>query len=334
MTQAYGHASPPQCSAGHSPLRASNSVRRTSTIDVSWSGGREGELKLTGQARDVFTAIENTGPRICANGSMEVLLKPDRTISSIDSFPLIADLHCFIGKRCGGGIRKILASDIPIDKSIPLYLLLDDMPAASLISSWAWSQWSADWVESARAAMPIVVVENASPSDAICGGFAPGSSAFNPNTKRPSGAATVDLRNPSDLAGWHSYSNQRGVGMRRARRIDVQRGSGNIIIDAMFQDSAATPNGTRVVLHEYQISVIADNESQEIISINAEPRVLPFIECSTVVVNLKRLVGSPLFDLRDTVLINLRGADCCTHLNDAFRALEDIPALMQHFDNQ
>jgi hypothetical protein len=117
--------------------------------------------------------------------------------------------------------------------------------------------------------------------------------------------------------------------MRRARRIDV-RFDTRIVIDAAFQDSATMPAGGRAVVHEYRLSATADPQSLRLLSIEAEPRVLPFVECPGATANLSRLLGTPLTELREKVLVELRGTAGCTHLNDALRALADVPALTHY----
>jgi len=122
---------------------------------------------------------------------------------------------------------------------------------------------------------------------------------------------------------------QNSVGMRRARRIDVRLGK-VIQIEAAFQDSAAKPDGTRAALHEYDLTATADPSSMRLLSIDATPRVLPFGECPGAVANISRLLDSELPQLRRTVLDQLPGTLGCTHLNDALRALAEVPALVNH----
>jgi DUF2889 family protein len=82
------------------------------------------------------------------------------------------------------------------------------------------------------------------------------------------------------------------------------------------------------VVHEYRLNLTADPTSLRVLSVEAEPRVLPFVECTTAPANLRRLIGAPLPELRDRVLAELRGTAGCTHLNDALRALAEVPALL------
>jgi Protein of unknown function (DUF2889) len=48
------------------------------------------------------------------------------------------------------------------------------------------------------------------------------------------------------------------------------------------------------------------------------------------VANVGRLVGTPLTRLRTVVLERLRTTGGCTHLNDALRALAEVPILARH----
>jgi hypothetical protein len=61
--------------------------------------------------------------------------------------------------------------------------------------------------------------------------------------------------------------------------------------------------------------------------------VLPYRECPTAAGNVSRLVGSQLPALREKVLQDLRGTLGCTHLNDALRALAEVPRLVQRVND-
>jgi hypothetical protein len=206
------------------------------------------------------------------------------------------------------------------------------------VSGWAWSQWDKQWLTTARAALGSFDLEKAFRSRAgICAGFAAGSSGLELNTDR-SGTPAPDLRHPDDLDGWHHFTDQDGaVGMRRARRIDAwidDQADGRIVVDSSFQDSATTPARTRAVVHEYGLRATADPTSLRLLSVSAEPAVLPFVECTSAPANLARLIGTALPELRHKVLAELRGTAGCTHLNDAMRALAEVPALVSYLDNR
>ncbi len=96
-------------------------------------------------------------------------------------------------------------------------------------------------------------------------------------------------------------------------------------IEAHFQDSALTPDGSRVAVHEYLLHADADAETLALLAVRAEPRILPNPECPEAVDNIARLVGTPLPKLRSVTLTELRGVLGCTHLNDTLRALAEMP---------
>ena len=321
-------AAPPRCSAGSAPLRIAGSARRTSSIDVCWPNGRAQNMLLVGRARDIVTPSSAGPPTICREDALEAALRPDRTIVAIEATPARPALARLVGERGGGGLRQALELVVPEERrdATPLYLILDDISGVSLVAGWAWSQWDPDWLANGRAALKDFDLQKAFRSrTGICSGFAPGSSAFNPGTDR-SGTPAPDLRSPEDPEGWHAFPIRDGVSMRRARRVDVWLDD-VIVVDSAFQDSATTPAGGRAVVHEYRLNLTADPTSLQVLSVQAEPRVLPFVECTTAPVNLRRLIGAPLPELRDRVLAELRGTAGCTHLNDALRALAEVPSL-------
>ena len=287
---------------------------------------------LAGRARDIVTRISGGSPIILAEDAFEATLQPDRTIASIEAMPRRPGLSSLVGSRGGSGLRLALEATVPEERrgATPLYLILDDIAGTSLVSGWAWSQWDKEWLATARSPLKDFDLEKAFRSRVgICAGFADGSSGLNPHTDR-SGTPAPDLRNPDDPEGWHRFSEQVGaVGMRRARRIDV-RLEGHVLIDAAFQDSATTPSGGRAVVHEYRLNATADSNTLQLLAVEAEPRVLPFVECPGATSNLYRLLGTSLSELRDKVLVELRGTLGCTHLNDALRALAEVPALTEH----
>ncbi len=291
-------------------------------------------MRLIGRARDVVTPPSGGSPILCAEDSFEAVLKPDRTIVALESDPPRPKLAQLIGTRGGGRLRHALEHFVPEERrhATPLYLILDDISGASLVAPWAWSQWQKDWLESPGGMTRPQLDRMIQDMEGICTGFAPGSSSLDPERlagQSEDGTPTSDLRHPDDPDGWHAFTLQNTVGMRRARRIDVRVGK-EIYIEAAFQDSAAKPDGTRAALHEYDLMATADPSSLRLLSIDAIPRVLPFGECPGAVRNISRLLGSELLLLRQTVLDQLPGTLGCTHLNDALRALAEVPALVNH----
>jgi hypothetical protein len=292
-------------------------------------------MRLIGRARDIVTSQTGGDPILCAEDAFDAELKPDRTIVAIEADPPRPDLMRLVGTRGGGRLRHALEHFVPEERrnATPLYLILDDISGASLVAPWAWSQWQKDWLESPGSGMTRPQLNRMiQDMEGICTGFAPGSSSLDPERlvgQSEDGTPTPDLRHPDDPEGWHAFTLQTTVGMRRARRIDVRLDK-VIHIEAAFQDSAAKPDGTRAALHEYDLTATADPTSMRLLSIDATPRVLPFGECPGAVGNISRLVDSELPYLRQTVLDQLPGTLGCTHLNDALRALAEVPALVNH----
>lgn len=316
--------------ANPAPVRPAGSIRRTSSIDVAWPDGVTGSRVLHGRARDLLTGAAGGEGTVLAEASMEAALDPARTILSISAEPAPARLQELVGERGGGHLRLVMGEILPelIEQADPLYLLLDDISGISLISIWAWSLWHPEWLEAMRGAN--AAADMLAQQTDVCWGLQRGNSGLDPNRREHVGTAEGgELRNSADPSGWHHFPELGGVTMRRARRIDVWREDGVIHIDSAFQDSAPRPDGTRAALHEYRLEATVDPKTLELLSLEPEPRVLPFGECPGAVANARALAGSALPAIRESVLNELRGPRGCTHLNDALRALADVPRLVE-----
>lgn len=289
-------------------------------------------MRYLGKARDLFTPAAGQAPVVLAEEGFEALLSPGRIFESIVAEPPREGLARLVGKSGAAGFRRALAEALPSmeEREAPLYLALDDIPGANIVSGVAWAEFDPDWTKRTFGDLPMEVLLKARQD--VCIGHAAGSSAQDPartdiDETRPEAASLLRIDDPD---GWHAMERQDGVGFRRMRRIDVSLAD-TIIIDAEFQDSAARPGGGRVAVHEYGLRVTASPETLEVLSIAATPRVLPYAECPGVRANLDRLLGVPLPDLRKAVPVALAGALGCTHLNDTIRQLADMPVLLRHF---
>lgn len=330
---------PPRSTANPAPVRPANSVRRTTSIDVSWPDGIEGQRLFVGAARDLVTPGGDTAPRVLAEGGFRARMTEDKAITAIEASPSPDGLQHLVGARAGGHLRMLLGEVMPdlIAQAHPLYLVLDDLSGSALVSAFAWSQWYPDWAEQLRRRLGDeqhgqLMAQRVN----ICWGLQEGNSGVREGgpPHNVADAEAGDVRNPADPLGWHRLSEHQGPGFRRARRIDVTRddAAGLIRIDSAFQDSAATQDGGRIAVHEYLLRATADAATLELLSIEPEARILPFSECPGAVGNVQRLVGRCLSDIRAEVLAQLRGPEGCTHLNDALRALAEAPALAAALD--
>ena len=320
---------PPSNPVPAPPPRRPGSVRRTSTVLKSWPDGLGTDLHLEGRARDLLTPIDDGEPSVVSRADLHVVTGRERDILRIEADPAPAGLERLLGSRAGGNLRKAIAAELPEEAAngTPLHLLLDDLAGSTLISGFVFVRWLdhvPEWRERFTKAPPSRKMVD------ICSGFQSGSNAlradgsivFNQNV-----AYTGPLADPTDPLGWHEFGEPSVPGMRRARRIDVWDDAGALGIDAMFRDSAWDPDGREIVVHEYQLLAQADRTSGVLLSVTAEPRVLPYAECPGAAPNAQWMAGTELRAMRTEVLARLQKADCCTHLNDALRSLAEVPVL-------
>jgi Protein of unknown function (DUF2889) len=313
-----------------SPVRRPGSVRRTSSFDVCWPDGREQAAQLTGRARDLLTPGDGGPARALAEQVIRVRAARDRTIESLAADPPVPRLAELVGAGGGRGYRARLADLLPAERRAGAlaYLLLDDLAPVTLVAGVAFVMLARLRGE----AFKIPVGRSArGPRIGVCSAYRPGSAALevtadgHRKTEHDFRLAAPLVR-ADDPDGWHQLLDSPGLSMRRARRIDVYADDG-LRVDSMFQDSVRLPDGQRFAVHEYRVSATIDPRSGELASVTAEPRVLPYGECVLAAGNAGRLAGTAAAELRDIVLALLPGIDGCTHLNDALRALAEVPVL-------
>ncbi len=320
---------PPSDPVTAPPPRRPGSVRRTSTMLMSWPDGLGTDLHLKGRARDLLTS--RSGAAVVVNhADLDAVTGRGRDIQRLVADPPGQGLERLVGRHAGGGLRSAIAEELPgeVAGGTPLHLLLDDLAGATLISGFVFVRWM-DQIPEMRERL--TKVPGRSMVD-ICAGFRAGSSALASDgsiVHRQNTARAVPLADPADPVGWHPLDDPVPPAMRRARRIDVW-GDGDVLeIDAMFRDSSWDPDGGEIVVHEYQILGQADRTSGVLRSVTAVPRVLPYAECPGAAPNASWLAGTELRAMRTDVLERLRATDCCTHLNDGLRSLAEVPVLAE-----
>jgi hypothetical protein len=308
-------------------------VRRTCSIDVCWPDGEQGNRLFVGRCRDYRTPADGGAGTVLEEAEFRATLAQDKTITTITATPALPGIDKLVGVRGGNHLRLFIKENMPelISQGAPIYLPLDDISGTSLVSAFAWSQWYPDWAERIRGALPEDQFDKMMADRVnVCWGLQEGNSGVKGGPRSDIAEADAgDVRNPADTLGWHELFEFEGAGFRRARRIDVTRDddAGLIHIAAAFQDSAKRKTAGRVAIHEYNIAATVDLKTGELLSLTPDPRILPFSECPGAVTNAMKLVGSRITDIRDTVLAELRGPQGCTHLNDALRALAEVPKL-------
>lgn len=310
---------------GHAPLRRPHSIRRTSSMQATWPQGRGGPIRIEGAARDVATFEAGASPVILAEDRLSVLLDAERIIQSIHAGREVAGLAALQGRHSIAGLRGTIAAALADEAAAgtPLYSLAEDVPGTSLICDFAWARWPEYRADELR-----IELEARSQMQGVCMGFAPGGSSL---SEQPT---TISRKNlvpspvhPQDPQGWHELPVSGGVDMCRIRRIDVWHDNGFLHVDAMFQDSGSAPGNTREAAHEYSLTATIDAQREILVDVQPRAHILPYRECPGAIANVHRVLGTPLSELRLKVLQTLRRTDGCTHLNDAVRALAELPRL-------
>lgn len=310
-----------------SPDRRVNSIRRTSSLELDYPDGLDGNKRIRGRSRDLLTGHDDA--KVLADDVLVATVMPDRTYEFLFSFPDRPALQAMVGPRGTKNSRRAMAELVPEERDLgtPLFLLLDDLPAISLISG----QINIEWLPPAERTSHLKGSYLAPVG--ICAGFQEGSNAIGPDGKNlliHQVQNVAQLLREDDPLAWHKMQDEIDQpAMRRVRRIDVWVDQ-VINIEAFFQDSCTTPSHGRVAVHEYQIHATADLSTGELLTVEADPRILPFDACPGAARNVDRMIGIPLIEFRQAVLDRLPGTLGCTHLSDALRALAEVPLMVNH----
>jgi hypothetical protein len=325
------------------PARVPGSVRRTTSVDMLRPDGVDGKLVLVGVGRDLLTALDGT-PSVLDTGGFEATIDyaDAQRVVALASTPVIDGLDALIGRSASTGFRAALTEVVADQDMIgrPVYQLLDDLPVATLISGFAAQQklakdgmWGHGGEKSIQRRRPegIELIQQAD----LCAGWKSGGTIVRGMAEGIPPVVTGPVALPIDLLddewAWHELPGPIPVhGMRRRRRIDVLPSiidGGPIVVDALFRDCHVDDEGLETVVHEYTVVVRVDPTDLSVLESTATPRVLPWFECPEAAASADRLVGAGFDGLRARVRGEFLGATTCTHLNDALRALEDVPSL-------
>jgi len=322
--------------AAPSPMRRQGSVRRTSTIDATWSSdSREAPMNLFGRSRDLFTPGDGSSPVVLGEDTLNAVAGADRVVTQISSEPELQNLEVLIGLK--GGLRAKIVETFPelVETGSPLYLLLDDISGATLVSGFAFTHWAPAGTSLFTDDASVDLKARKLKMLNICAGFQEGASALGvdgPAAKH----ATQPVENlpiGEDPFAWHELFETSSVSSRRSRRIDVWNEGDEWVVDAFFQDSGTSPSGQRIAVHEYTVVARVNAKTGIVTAIEAIPQVLPFQECPMAIIAVTRLVGQKVRDFRTVVNELLPGTDGCTHMNDTLRSLAEVPVLAQHLSH-
>jgi hypothetical protein len=319
----------PHGSVAGSPARRVGSVRRTSTVDTHRPHGLHGYTLQRGRARDLLTT--GAGAQVVGEGRLELTLEYDEgpTVMSASSTPAAAGLEGLIGLKASTGFRQRAIELVDVERGSPLFLLIDEVPAATLVSGHALAHANVrgDLEFPAQKRGPRLQYVD------LCAGFTADGTimtevtgeGLGPITTGPEAPLVVDEDDPE---GWHELEVLDVDSMRRMRRLDLwRREDGLLEADVFFRDSHQNPWGVEQVVHEYGIRALVDESSMSFVRAQAEEHSLPFLECPRAAASAERLVGMPLAGLRSAIREQFIGPSTCTHLNDMMRSLEDLPHL-------
>lgn len=330
-------AAGPSDPARSTPARQPGSVRRTSSIDTSRPEGLRSDLMVDARARDL-----RTGPDGRAVLESEAVLSAridgaTHQLTSIETTPEVPALSALLGVLVGPGFRRRLDAVVPGEREAgtPLYLLLDDLPGAVLVSGYALQRAGAfDEVPAERAAE--MSTEFLSRDD-LCAGWAHDATMMvsiraTGNIPVPIGPPAPVLEPDDDPWSWHAMAPMAPHGMRRRRRLDVLPPlvpGGEHRLDVHFRDSHADEERAESVVHEYSVTGTVDGDTGRVVEVAAQAHVLPWMECPGAVGSAQRLAGMLMTELRPWVRRELTGVSTCTHLNDTLRSLADVPVLLR-----
>jgi hypothetical protein len=309
------------------PPRAPGTLRRTATTDMLRPDGLLGELVLVGRARDLWTDARGQA-RVLGEAGYEarVAYLALREIREIRSEPQHPAAQTLVGARATSGFRAALDAALPAERDARslLYLLLDDLPVAALVSGYAMG-----FAFGSSHPVPKRHLRLQHPD--LCAGWRTGGTILveMERTERVpivTGPEAKPLAREGDPLAWHALPPLPPNGMRRHRRLDLTSGE-RLGVDALFRDSHVAPDGRETIVHEYTVTASVDPEELTFDHIEATARALPWVECNPAAASASRLVGRPVRGLRQKVRAEFTGTSTCTHLNDTLRSLEDIEAL-------
>ena len=304
---------------------------------------------------------------VVGEATLQAGVSPTHELRWLRTSPEVPALQALIGSAVGSGFRSRLNEIVSAswaegaDGSL-LYLLLDDLPGATLVSGYAIHR--AGGFDGPPASEPATApVASPAPSAAPAPDPAPAPAAPPPPRPAPdfgsrgdlcagwahdatmmvhvrkTGALPVPLGPPaprlepqSDPLSWHAMAPLTPYAVRRRRRLDLiapAQGGDEHRIDLHFRDSHVDEHAQETVLHEYSVTGTADRAAGRIGAVVARAHVLPWLECPGAVASAERISGMALSSLRPVVRKEFVGRTTCTHLNDSLRSLADIEALFE-----
>jgi hypothetical protein len=313
-----------------SPERRAGSVRRTTTHDSLRLEGLRGPVFTTALGRDLLT--DERGASIdLGQARIDAVAEYAKGVITALNVSPEADVSALVGVSIFSKFRSAIEKALPgeADSHHVRFQLLDELPAAILGSGRA--------LRVAGLGMGISSEGRSLPVD-ICSGWAAGGtllsgySELGPPLHRGPQAPSFALS--GDELAWHDVAVLRPHATRRARRLDIWEEGGRGWADAFFRDSHVNAEGVETITHEWTLRAELDLETRSFASGAARSGPLPYPECPGAGASADRLAGMPFDGLRRAVRGSFVGPSTCTHLNDTFRSMEDVGALLDALHKQ
>ena len=301
------------------PPRPTGSIRRTSHIDMSFPA--EGGLHLTGTCRDLVTDAD---ARVLAQATVAATLNADSVLIALETTGGEVAVSVLVDSLVRTGFRAKVDQAMPTEmQGSPLFVLLDDLPVATLISGYARLYDGDQDRHQADARANMIDVCSGWRADGLMIRSI-GTTGRMPIPVGPD----APLPETDDPLAWHHLAPLPTGSMRRRRLIDVSAGTvQGFKVFATFRDTFVGADDVQRVLHEYTLVGAVDADGR-ITSCVATPRVLPWNECPHAAASASRLVSQHAVDIRRSMR-GVRGVGTCTHLNDLLRSLGDLDVLIE-----
>ncbi len=254
----HGTAAP----TSSSPARRPGSIRRTTTFDSIRPNGLNQELIQIGRARDLYTAADGS---VATLASADVEVRTEYTdgpiVQSLRLVPDAVGLDALVGRRASTGFRALIDQAVDVPRGSLGYLLLDEIPAATLVSGYAIGA-AAERGELDTKEMKLSGSQPRLQVPDLCAGFRVGGTMLANideagRTPMLAGPVALSVETPDDEWGWHQFDSLPAHGMRRRRRLDVF-GDSLVHVDVFFRDSHMDVDGIERAVHEYTVAVTVD----------------------------------------------------------------------------
>ena len=307
----------------NAPPRRPGSIRRTTTHDSNRPDGLDGQVVHLAMGRDLLTGADGQG-RVLDETQIEAMIDYARVaIIAIASLPIEPALAILAGKGAYSGFRRSVEEVLPGEMASHRVRaqLLDDFPPAVMGNGRALRAEGKRIGIARRAVLPVDQCAGWVDGGTLLNGFSDVGPPIQIGPRCPA------LANSSDPVGWHAFAPLAPHGTRRARRLDIWQEGGLGHGDCFFRDSHTDRLGIETVIHEWRLRIAFDPATRCFVSAEAEAGPLPYPECPASGNSASRLVGAAIDGLRRAVRQDFVGPSTCTHLNDTFRALEDVGAL-------